>query len=95
MGPSAMSCAAVEDVGARGEPLHEGDVVLAEQDGRAPLRLHVLEHRAHLVGLAVVEARGRLVEEEQHRVAHQRPGQLDQPAGAEGQRLRRDGRRPR
>ena len=52
-------------------------------------RRHGLEHDGHLVGLALVEARRRLVEEQQARLADEGTAELDHPAPAQAQGLGR------
>ena len=86
--------AAVEHVGARRQALDERHVVLAQQDGHVALGLHLLEHGGHGHGLVAVEARRRLVEEQQARLADQGPGQLDH-AGRARAAATGPGRRPR
>ena len=53
------------------------------------LALHVAERVGEVRGLVPVEARRRLVEQQQLRLGHQRAPDLDEPAAAEAERLDR------
>ena len=69
---------------------HELDVVLDQQD-REPLLAPAPSRSVvgQVGGLLAVEARRRLVEQQQPRLGHQRPADLDQPALPEAQVLDR------
>ena len=61
--------------------------MLDEQDREAAFAVHVVAASGERLGLVPVETRRRLVEQQQLRLGHQRPADLDQPADAEAQRL--------
>ena len=77
----------VEHVDVVAHPHHQVHVVLDQQDRRAR-RGQLGEHRREPLGLLIVLARRRLVEEQHLRVEGQAAGQLDDAAGAGGQRVR-------
>ncbi len=60
-------------------------VVLDEQDRELELALDRAEELVQLGGFARVQSRRRLVEQQQHGIEHQRPGELHHPALAAGQ----------
>ena len=71
-----------------GDAHHQAHVVLDQQGAEAEVGSQPHDQLAQVVHLGVGEAAGRLVEQQQARAAHQRPGQLDplqraerQPAG--------------
>ena len=78
--------AEVEDPDRVADAHHQVHVVLDHQDAHA-LGGEVLEQVAEVVGLGLVEARGRLVEQQQPGGAGQAAGQLEQPGGAGGDRV--------
>ena len=61
---------------------HHGEVVLDQEDGRAPLALDRAQDGGHLGRLVQVEPGRRLVGQQDLRLGGQGPGQLDQPAVA-------------
>ncbi len=66
-----------------------GEVVLDQEDGRAPLALHRAEHGRHLSRLVQVEPRRRLVGQQDLGLGRQGPGQLDQSAVTQPERVDR------
>src|SRR6185437_15203831 len=68
---------------------HQAHVMLDQQDAELELLADRDQQRGQLVHLAVVEAARRLVEQQQLRLANQRPRQLDPLLRAEGQRRHR------
>src|SRR5439155_19832335 len=77
----------VEQVEASGEALDHLDVVLHEEDRRAPLLLHRLQRVDQVHGLALVEPGRRLVEQEQEGLGHQGTADLDEAAAPQAERL--------
>ena len=61
------------------------EIVLDEQDRHAPLVLQGAKHLGQLTGLVDVEARRGLVGHQELGLAHERPGQLHQPAHPEAE----------
>ena len=76
--------AEVEDHDLVGDVHHEGHVVLHDEDGDAPAPDQAMSS-AEAAGLADVEARGRLVEQEELRLGGDGPRELDRALDAEGQ----------
>ena len=67
---------------------HELDVVLHQHERGAALLAHPAQRLAELLGLVHVETRRRLVEQHHGGLGRQRPGDLEQPPGAERHRQR-------
>ena len=65
-----------------GDARDQRHVVLDHQHGDAELVADVVDPEGHVVGLLDVQARGRLVEQQQLRLGAQRPRQLDHLAHA-------------
>ena len=61
--------------------------MLDEQDRRCPSPASRVRSSAKALGLGLVEARGRLVEQQHPGPGGQRPGQLDEAGQAGGQRV--------
>ena len=74
--------ALVEDVDRAAQRHHQGQVVLDQADAEAVVG-QAAEHRGEHLGLLLGLAGRGLVEQQQPRVGHQRPGHLDH-AGATG-----------
>ena len=90
VGPDAISVPKSSTNTPLDEAAHELDVVLDEQDRDPALAVCTARScSAERLGLVAVEARRRLVEQQQLRLGHQRAPDLDQAADAEAQRLDR------
>ena len=76
--------AAAQDGGGVAEPLHLFQLV-ADVEDRAALGLQPLQHDEELVGLLRRQHRGRLVEDQEFRILHQRAHDLDALALADRQ----------
>ena len=80
-----MEQAEVQHVDVLANLAHKRHVVLDEEDAAAPVGHDGSQHLAEPLGLAAVQAGGGLVHQEHVERAGQHPGQLDQPALADGQ----------
>ena len=76
--------AAAQDGGGVAEPLHLVQLV-ADVEDRAALGLEAIEHDEELIGLLRRQHRGRLVEDQEFRILHQRAHDLDALAFADRQ----------
>ena len=76
--------AAAQDGGGVAEPLHLFQLV-ADVEDRAALGLQPIEHDEELVGFLRRQHRGRLVEDQEFRILHQRAHDLDALAFADRQ----------
>ena len=76
--------AAAQNGGGVAEPFHLFQLV-ADVEDRAALGLEAIEHGEELVGLLRGQHRGRLVEDQEFRILHQRAHDLDALALAHGQ----------
>ena len=77
--------AGFEAVDAIGDPHDERHVVLDHEHRRAELALDAHDQRAERFGLALRDAAGRFVEQEDARVDREQRAQLDDPAGPGGE----------
>ena len=78
---------------ALGDPHHEPHVVLDEEHGEVEVVAHLRDERAELRDLLVVEAAGRLVEQQEPRLGRERARELDalqRPERQSGDRPARD-----
>ena len=84
--------AVVDDHDVVGQQVGLLQVLRGQQEG-GPAGDEVLDHLPHLGAAARVQARGRLVEEDDRRVRHERAGEVEPAAHAARVRLGRAGRR--